>query len=74
MYTLKVTRFRDGNHALEQATRSAALMDHLKASAGRYGFEVTVEEGVQTGITFYGLMLRGGNTVGEWEIFYGEAV
>ena len=65
MYTLKVTRFRDGNTATEQGSRVQMLMDHLKAASARHGF------GIEELGELHGDIQRNGDTVGEYEI-YGE--
>lgn len=66
MFTLKVTRFRDGNTASVQASNVSILVDHLKASSARHGF------GIESLDELSGYLQRDGNTVGDYEIYYGE--
>lgn len=71
MYTLKVTRFRDGNTATEQGTTVQMLMDHLRSASERNGFELIEWAGFFVNgewIGESGDLTKNGNVVGEYEI------
>ena len=74
MYTLKVTRFSDGNTATEQGSKVQVLMDHLRSACERNGLEIIEWQGFFVNgewIGESGDLTLSGDTVGEYEI-YGE--
>lgn len=65
MYTAKVVRFRDGKASTAQASSAQILLDHLKASTARHGFEMEPINDLE------GDLSRDGIVVGEYWIYYG---
>lgn len=69
MFEITVTRLKDGQRAVAQASHAQALRDHLEASAARNGFEIVerVEFSWEYGAVV-GDVLKNDKVVAIWEI------